>query len=96
MVHYRDAHTLKRRMINEELWLQGLYIRDAVNSVMGSMNGRRVSYMKQPLDIFQKTKAEKDAEIVAERKKLIEFLTAMKKNADEKKPGQGVSQNGKP
>ena len=95
-VHYRDAHNLKRRMRNEELWLQGLYIRDAVESVMGSMNGKRISYLKQPLDIFPKTKAEKEAEIEAERKKLIEYLSAFKANSDARNQKQGVGQNGKP
>ena len=57
----------------------------ALSAVIGSAFGKKqVKYIDKPLDIFEKTQAEKDQEIRAERQKLIEYLNRWKKSADSK------------
>jgi len=80
--------------MNEELWLEGIYMLDAFQTVLGNAFGKKkLKYMEKPLDIFEKTEAEKQAEIRDERQRLINFLNGMKKSADRK---QGVGKDGKP
>ena len=47
--------------------------------------------MEKPLDIYEKTKAEKDQEIRGERQKLINYLDRLRKSADKKR---GVGKDG--
>ncbi len=91
---YAQYHLLKRRQKNEELWLEGIYMVDAFQTVLGNAFGKkRLKYMEKPLDIFEKTEAEKQLEIRQERQKLINFLNGLKISADMKR---GVDKNGKP
>lgn len=94
---YAQAYLLKRRAMNEQLWLEGIYNANAFQTVLGNAFGKHLKYLEKPLDIFEKTQAEKDAEVRNERKKAIEALNRFKnlfnKSADKK---QGVDQNGKP
>ena len=76
---YREAHLLRRKMINEELWLTGLYNQNAVGSVVASAFGKhKVDYVTKPFDIFPKTKIEKREEERKEKMKLIEMLSSWK------------------
>jgi len=78
--------------MNEELWLQGMYNTKAFQTVLGNAFGdRNLKYFTEPLDLFEKTEAEKQMEIRQERQRLIEFLNGLKKSADMK---QGVGKNG--
>lgn len=91
---YAQAYLLKRRAMNEELWLQGIYMTYALNSVIGTAFGKKkIDYVNKPLDIFEKTESEKKREIEAERQKLKEILNRWKKSADGNK---GVGKDGKP
>jgi len=75
---YREAHLLRRRMINEELWLTGLYNKSAVGSVVASAFGKHMDYVNEPFNIFPKTKIEKQEEERREKRKLIEMLSSWK------------------
>ena len=75
---YREAHLLRRRMINEELWISGLYNTSAFGSVIASAFGKRKDYAEKPFDIFPKTQIEKREEERHERNKLIATLNAWK------------------
>jgi hypothetical protein len=91
---YAQYYLLKRRARNEELWLQGIYNANAFQTVLGNAFGKKnLKYLEKPLEIFEKTEAEKEQEARDERNKLINWLNALKKSADKK---QGVDQNGKP
>ena len=91
---YAQSYILKRRARNEELWLEGIYFTHALNAVIGSAFGKKkINYIDKPLDIFEKTQAEKDQEIRNERRKLINTLMQWKAQW---KRGQGADQNGKP
>lgn len=90
---YAQAYLLKRRARNEEMWLQGIYTANAFQTVLGNAFGKKkLEYLKQPLDIFEKTEAEKEQEVRKERQKLIDFLSKWKASADTK----GVGKDGKP
>jgi len=91
---YAQAYLLKRRVANEEMWLQGVYMAHAVNTVItNAFSKQKAKYLDKPLDIFEKTQAEKEREKRVERQKLINWLDRLKKSADAK---QGVDKHGKP
>ena len=91
---YAQYYLLKRRQMNEELWLEGIYVANAFQTVLGNAFGKhKLKYLEKPLDIFEKTEAEKEQEVRSERQKLINFLDMMKQSADRK---QGVDKHGKP
>ena len=92
---YAQAFLLKRKMKNEEAWIQGAYVANALNAVIGTAFGKKkVDYVKKPFDLFEKTEQEKAAEIREERRKVIEYLSRIKKAFDRKHTG--VDQNGEP
>lgn len=80
---YREAHILRRRMINEELWLNGMYNQSAFGAVVGSAFGKRkIDYVDKPFDIFPKTRLEKKEEERKEKAKLIAILNSWKASWD--------------
>lgn len=92
---YAQAYLLKRRTMNEELWLEGIYLSKAFQTVIANAFSKnsREKYFDRPLEIFEKTKAEKEQEARAERQKLINYLNRLRQSADTK---QGVGKNGEP
>lgn len=84
---FREAHKYRVRMRNEEMFLQGAYIYQAVGAVADeviySLNGRKGTkpkgYLKEPLDIGYKTAAEKKEQAKLEREKAIQSLNRWKK-----------------
>ena len=93
---YAQAYLLKRRTENENMWIQGAYIANAVTvSIVNTFGKKKVDYLKQPLEIFPKTEAEKAEEVRNERRKLIQMLSGIKR-AFSAKGKTGVDQNGKP
>ena len=88
---YAQAYLLKRKVANEEMWLNGVYMCHALQSVIGTAFGKqRVKYIEKPLEIYPKTDAEKNQEVREERQKLISYLNKWKKSTDK----QGVGKNG--
>ena len=88
---YAQSYLLKRKIRNEEMWINGIYIANAFQTVLGNAFGKRqLKYMEKPLDIYGKTEAEKKREVRNERQKLINWLNKLKKSADK----QGVGKNG--
>lgn len=73
--YYREAHNYKRKMENEILWVQGMYFARAVASCFDKKN----KYPEKPIDIFPKTAREKQAEIEANRQKVIEYFNTIKR-----------------
>ena len=94
---YAQSYLLKRKIQNENAWIMGAYMANAFGSVIATSFGKKkVDYLKEPLDIFPKTEAEKQTEIREERKKLIAWLNGMKKASARKKKNTGSDQDGKP
>lgn len=80
--YYKELHLLKRKMRNEEMWIQGMYTMNAFAVVLGNAfsKGKKQEYLKEPLDILPKTKAEKEEEKRKETNKLVEWLDGLRKS----------------
>ena len=93
---YAQAYLLKRRVENENMWIQGIYFANALQMVIGNAFSKsaKLKYYDKPLDIFPKTEAEKEQEIREERQKLVNYLSKFKQSAVLKK--RGVDKHGEP
>ena len=93
---YAQGYLLKRKIQNENMWIMGSYMANAVGMVIAnSFGGKRLKYLEKPLDIFPKTEAEKKEEIREEKRKLIDWLNGMKKlSVKNNKKNTGSGQNG--
>ena len=74
---YRKADELKRRRQNDALWMQGLYIRDALLSTVGNMfagkNATPIEYPKEPYPITADQAAAREE---AEHRRMEERMKA--------------------
>ncbi|MBP5442292.1 MAG: hypothetical protein J6Y60_03545 [Treponema sp.] len=84
---FEESYLLKRRVKNEEFWLQGAYIYRAVHAVVASaIGGRTEKYLTNPFDFLPKTKLEQAQEEHEKRMKIIRFFDSLivkKKDNDE-------------
>ena len=86
--HYREAYVQKQIMFNQQAWLQGIYIHDAVSkAIYNNFNGafgkkgKAQEYIKEPIDFEQKKKKLTQEELEEqELKKLEEYLSKFEKN----------------
>ena len=86
---FREAHLLRRKMRNEEMWIQGLYDYHGFGAVIATAFGKhREEYVKKPFNIFPKTEIERKDDEREQKKKLIKFLSGWKKASDGKKQKQ--------
>lgn len=87
---YRKSYTDKTQQVNFEAWLHGLYVFDAVNTVIYNGFCRKSgqpakSYASEPYD-FTKSETERAREQIAEREASIkEQLSRGKKALRERK-----------
>ena len=81
--YYRKAYHIKQEEINNNAWLQGLYIYDAVSTAlynslrgMGKTKQPAKDYAKQPYDLNNKIKseAEKAKEVELEQEKAAAWM----------------------
>ena len=81
--YYRKAYRIKQDEINNNAWLQGLYIYDAVSTAlhnalrgMGKQKPPAKDYAKQPYDLHNKvkTEAEKAKEVEVEQEKAAAWM----------------------
>ena len=74
---YRKADELRRRRQNDVLWMQGLYIRDALLSTVGNMfsgkSATPIEYPKEPYPITAAQVAEREE---AENRRMEERMKA--------------------
>lgn len=80
---FRKADELKRRRQNEVLWMQGVYIREALLSTVGNMFSGKgstpIEYPKEPYPITEEqieTKRERERKSMEERMKADLFAIA--------------------
>lgn len=74
---YRKAHELRRRQQNEMLWMQGLYVRDALLSTVGNMFAEKsASPIEYPADPYPVTEAQVEERKALEHKKMEERMKA--------------------
>ena len=78
--YYRKAYRIKQEELNNNAWLQGLYIYDAVSTaVHNALRGKNTKsreYAKQPYDFTnrQKTEFEKAKEVEIEQEKALAWM----------------------
>ena len=81
--YYRKAYLIKQEQLNNNAWLQGMYIYDAVSTALhNALRGMEKSkppakdYAKKPYDIFkkEKTPAEKALEVEKEQEKAAAWM----------------------
>ena len=92
-VDYRKAHKLKRQIANEDAWLHGMYIYDAVSvaigNAFGKKGGTKKQYIEKPIDIFPLTEQEKKQREEEEYAKMQKAMEAMIRKQRRDKPKQG-------
>ena len=81
---YWQKHQFDVEERNQEMWLQGLYIRSAVASCLDSKNNK---YFEKPHRLTEMTDAEKEAENRRTVEKLREQLMSIKQRWDAKHKG---------
>lgn len=78
---YREMDNLKRQRKSEEMWLQGLYIYNAVsvsiNNALLKKGARPQKYMEEPIRVVPYSKEEKDAIAERERQKTIDYFNRL-------------------
>lgn len=88
--YYRKAHRYRTEQRNQELWLQGLYIYNAVSTVIsnafGGKSGKKAKYLEKPIDIFPK-KIEKSEEADNMRRNTFEVLSRFEEHFNKRKGG---------
>ena len=72
---YRKAESIRRRRLNEELWLSGIYPSEALASTVGNMfsKGNKHKYPSEPLPITEEERLERQER---ERKARMERIKA--------------------
>jgi hypothetical protein len=72
---YRKADEIRRRRMNEELWLNGMYTADALASTVGNMfsKGNKIKYPTEPRPI---TRTEIEERKEREQKAKVEKIKA--------------------
>ena len=78
--YYVKAHELKNEQKNEELWLQGLYIYNAISVVMHNAFSKKGTqpekYLEKPIRLTPIPEKETKKNAEKERQKIIADLTA--------------------
>ena len=88
---YYKANRLRNEVRNQELWLQGLYIYNALNVVIANAfkTNSHEKYIEKPIDIYPKSKPKQEEEDEKNRQQLALMLNAWKreweKNSGNKK-----------
>ena len=81
--YYRKAYQIKQDEFNNQAWLQGVYIYDAIstalhNALRDPKKSRAKDYAKQPYNFRQKekTEQEKSKEVEVEQAKAAAWMEA--------------------
>ena len=92
-VAYRKAYRLRREADNEQAWLQGLYVFDALAVCLANAFAKRVSkkqnYIEKPIDIYPLTEREKKRREAEENAKMQAAMEAMVREQRRKKKPKG-------
>ena len=80
---YWRANQLKIQKASEEMWLQGLYVYNALNASLSNVfkkKGREATpYMEEPIRLIPYTQEEKEQKAKQEREKTIAYFTNLAK-----------------
>lgn len=96
--YYREAHKLSVEQRNQELWLQGLYIYNAFSVVLanafGKKGGKRHNYLEKPINLFEFTHKQEEAERVKETNRIVNTLNMIQQRFNANKEGKEGKVNG--
>lgn len=88
-VAYRKAYNLKRKVDNDNAWLQGFYMYYAfavcLKNAFSKQGAKKENYLEQPLDIFPLSEEEKKRREAKEYAKMQEAMKAMQRQQRKKK-----------
>lgn len=89
VVPYRRADEIRRRRMNEELWLAGMYTADALRATVGSMfSKQRYDYPSEPRPItLDEARERHERERRAKEEKIKAAFTARALNVNKKMGG---------
>ena len=78
-VAYRKLHKLRIEQRNEELWLAGLYIHNAVCVALNNaFSKQKQKYINKPLQMFPPDETERERQIAENNRKLVKRLNRFK------------------
>lgn len=86
LVYYHKAEQIRNRKRNQEMWLQGLYIYQAIGNLAPVLNGfvkdhRAKPYLKQPIPITEEDRIEQENQKVL---KFRDYLINLSKKGGKK------------
>ena len=88
-------HEARRKLQNEDAWLQGAYVYDAVATALGNAfrkkGAKAQNYLERPLQVYPKTDEEERYEAEMERRKIIKRLNAWKAAWDAKERKEKIA-----
>lgn len=81
---YREMNDLNRQRRSEEMWLQGLYVFNAISTALSNLHfdgkhHKPNKYMEEPIRVTPLTEYEKEAKAEAERRKAIAYFDDLAK-----------------
>ena len=92
-VAYRNAYRLRRATENEQAWLQGFYVYDAVAvcfaNAFSKRGQKKLTYIEKPVDIFPLTKREKKQREAEENAKMQRAMEEMIRQQRREKKQKG-------
>lgn len=92
-VAFRKAFRLKRKLENEQAWLQGIYFYDAIavclSNAFSKPGSKKQAYFDKPLEIFQLTEREKKIKEVQEVAKMERAMKEMIRRQQQRKKQKG-------
>ena len=85
-IDFRKADMIRRRRMNEELWLQGIYFAEALNATVGNMfsKGSKNKYPSEPMPLTedeQRERREREQKAKMDRIKAAFTAKALNMNA---------------
>ncbi len=90
---YREADAIRRRRKNEELWLEGVYMAEALSATVGNMfsKGNKHQYPSEPIPItVEEQKARREREEKAKMERMKAAFTARALNINATIGGSGL------
>ena len=92
-VAYRDAYRLKRKIDNEQAWLQGIYVMDAfavcLGNALSKRGSKKLTYLEKPIDIFPLSEEEMKLKVKEENEKMQKAMELMARRQRREKKQKG-------
>lgn len=81
---YVDAYRKKRSMMNENMWLQGLYFVDALRSTVGNMFNKKgaepIRYPSKPYNIMNNSSVTSESNEILAVEEMKEYIRVLNRH----------------